>query len=110
MVAERYCLLPRRVLSLPGGTRPPDAFTAPKANPSGLSAIGLATAEGQVPPATALLTPAEENVLSYLCAVYSNMEIASFLGKAEPTVKHKVSACLRKFGVSSRMRLMAALR
>jgi hypothetical protein len=25
-------------------------------------------------------------------------------------VKHQVSACLRKFGLSSRMRLMAALR
>lgn len=37
-------------------------------------------------------------------------EIAGFLGKAEPTVKHQVSACLRKFGLTSRMRLMAALR
>jgi DNA-binding NarL/FixJ family response regulator len=109
MVAERYCLLPCRVLSLPSGTRPPDAFTAPNANPSGLSAIGLATAEGRVPP-DATLSPAEQNVLSYVCAGYSNKEIASFLGKAEPTVKHQVSACLRKFGLSSRMRLMAALR
>ena len=49
-------------------------------------------------------------MLTYVCAGYSNKEIASFLGKAEPTVKHQVSACLRKFGVSSRMRLMAALR
>lgn len=56
------------------------------------------------------LTPAEERVLSYLCAGYSNKEIARFLGKAETTVKHQVSACLRKFGLSSRMRLMAALR
>ncbi|MDB6165496.1 MAG: Regulatory protein luxR family [Lacunisphaera sp.] len=56
------------------------------------------------------LTAAEQNVLSYVCAGYSNKEIASFLGKAEPTVKHQVSACLRKFGLSSRMRLMAALR
>jgi DNA-binding NarL/FixJ family response regulator len=55
------------------------------------------------------LSAAEAEVLSYLCAGYSNKEIAGFLGKAEPTVKHQVSACLRKFGLSSRMRLMAAL-
>lgn len=58
----------------------------------------------------AALTDAERRVLSYVCAGYSNKEIAIFLHKAEPTVKHQVSACLRKFGVSSRMRLMAALR
>jgi DNA-binding NarL/FixJ family response regulator len=56
------------------------------------------------------LTAAEQHVLAYVCAGYSNKEIASFLGKAEPTVKHQVSACLRKFGLSSRLRLMAALR
>jgi len=61
-------------------------------------------------PAGEPITPAEQRVLSYVCAGYSNKEIASFLGKAEPTVKHQVSACLRKFGLSSRMRLMAALR
>jgi DNA-binding NarL/FixJ family response regulator len=62
------------------------------------------------PPTQEPLTHAERAVLSYLCAGYSNKEIARFLGKAEPTVKHQVSACLRKFGLSSRMRLMAALR
>ena len=62
------------------------------------------------PPTQDPVTPAEQRVLSYLCAGYSNKEIAIFLGKAEPTVKHQVSACLRKFGLSSRMRLMAALR
>ena len=56
------------------------------------------------------LSPAEGKVLAYVCAGYSNKEIATLLGKAEATVKHQVSACLRKFGVSSRMRLMAALR
>ena len=61
-------------------------------------------------PTTDRVTPAEQRVLSYVCAGYSNKEIAVFLGKAEPTVKHQVSACLRKFGLSSRMRLMAALR
>jgi DNA-binding NarL/FixJ family response regulator len=62
------------------------------------------------PPSLEPVTPAEQEVLAYLCAGYSNKEIARFLGKAEPTVKHQVSACLRKFGLSSRMRLMAALR
>ncbi len=62
------------------------------------------------PPTHERLTPAEHHVLSYVCAGYSNKEIAAFLGKAEPSVKHQVSACLRKFGLSSRTRLMAALR
>jgi DNA-binding NarL/FixJ family response regulator len=62
------------------------------------------------PPTSEPITAAEQQVLSYVCAGYSNKEIAQFLGKAEPTVKHQVSACLRKFGLSSRMRLMAALR
>ncbi|HEX7630794.1 MAG TPA: helix-turn-helix transcriptional regulator [Lacunisphaera sp.] len=62
------------------------------------------------PPTLEPLTAAEHDVLPYVCAGYSNKEIAAFLGKAEPTVKHQVSACLRKFGLSSRMRLMAALR
>jgi DNA-binding NarL/FixJ family response regulator len=56
------------------------------------------------------LTPAERRVLVYLCAGYSNKEIASALGRAEATVKHQVSACLRKLGVPSRARLIAALR
>ena len=62
------------------------------------------------PPLLERLTPAEHSVLAYICAGYSNKEIATLLGKAEPTVKHQVSACLRKFGVTSRTRLMAALR
>jgi DNA-binding NarL/FixJ family response regulator len=62
------------------------------------------------PPTLEPVTPAEQEVLAYVCAGYSNKEIAQFLGKAEPTVKHQVSACLRKFGLSTRTRLMAALR
>ena len=62
------------------------------------------------PPTLEPITPAEREVLAYVCAGYSNKEIAHFLGKSEPTVKHQVSACLRKFGLPSRMRLMAALR
>ena len=48
-------------------------------------------------------------MLSYVCAGYSNKEIAAFLGKSEPTVKNQVSSCLRKFRLTSRMRLMAAV-
>jgi DNA-binding NarL/FixJ family response regulator len=70
------------------------------ADRAGLTARPLPTA----------LTPAEQEVLAYLCAGYSNKEIAALLNKAEPTVKHQVSACLRKYGVPSRMRLMAVLR
>ena len=62
------------------------------------------------PPTAEPISPAEHDVLSYVCAGYSNKEIAVLLHKAEPTVKHQVSACLRKFGLSSRTRLMAALR
>jgi DNA-binding NarL/FixJ family response regulator len=62
------------------------------------------------PPDSTPLTAAEQAVLAYVCAGYSNKEIARFLGKSEPTVKHQVSACLRKCGLSSRTRLMAALR
>jgi DNA-binding NarL/FixJ family response regulator len=62
------------------------------------------------PPTLEPVTPAEQRVLAYVCAGYSNKEIAAFLDKSEPTVKHQVSSCLKKFGLSSRMRLMAALR
>lgn len=80
MIADRYCLLPRPVRAAAGG------FPA-----------------GQ-------LTPAEHRVLEHLCAGYSNKEIAAALGKAEPTVKHQVNSILQKAGLSSRTRLIAALR
>jgi len=57
-----------------------------------------------------VIAPAERRVLMYLCAGHSNKEIAHELGRAEPTIKHQVSACLRKFGQPSRARLIAALR
>lgn len=56
------------------------------------------------------LSPAERRVLVYLCAGWSNKEIASELGRAEATIKHQVSGCLRKMGQPSRARLIAALR
>jgi DNA-binding NarL/FixJ family response regulator len=79
MVAERYCLLPR---PLP-------------ADVSGLTSDPL--------------TGAERRVLAYVRAGYSNKEIAGRLNRAEATIKHQVSSSMRKFGLTSRMRLMAVL-
>ncbi len=79
MALERYCLLPRP-----------------------LPSVGPALASRP-------LTPAERRVLEFVCAGYSNKEIAAHLQRAEPTIKHQVSSCMRKFGLSSRMRLMAAV-
>ncbi|MBI2512497.1 MAG: response regulator transcription factor [Opitutae bacterium] len=59
---------------------------------------------------TVLLTPAEKRVLHLVQLGLSNKEIASALGRAEPTIKNQVSSCLRKFRVPSRARLMALLR
>lgn len=60
-------------------------------------------------PLLAGLSPAERVVASCLRRGLSNKEIARLLGKSEFTVKHQVSACLAKFGVGSRTRLMALL-
>ena len=56
------------------------------------------------------LSPAERVVVHYLAQGLSNREIATALGKSEATVKHQVSACLRKCGVRTRSRLIAMLR
>ncbi len=56
------------------------------------------------------LTQAERRVLTLLLEGLSNKEISSLLGRAEPTIKHQVSSCLRKFGVPSRARLVAVAR
>ncbi len=56
------------------------------------------------------LTPSEAAVAMQVRQGLSNREIALTLGKAEATVKHQVSACLRKFGVGTRTRLIALLR
>lgn len=82
MMRERYCLLP---LPLDGQQ---------------VALLGPVTQ----------LTQAERQVLEYLGAGYSNKEIAAHLGKAEPTIKNQVAACLHKLGVSTRARLIAALR
>lgn len=56
------------------------------------------------------LTSAEQRVCELLLQGLSNKEIASALDRAEPTIKNQVASILRKFGVPSRMRLMALLR
>ena len=58
----------------------------------------------------ARLTPEERRVLEWVCAGYSNKEIATILNKAVPAVKNQVASCLHKLGVPSRARLIAALR
>lgn len=52
-------------------------------------------------------TPAEQLVAVHVVEGLSNKEIAAILGKAEPTVKHQISALLSKAGVHSRVRFVA---
>ncbi|MBA4137224.1 MAG: hypothetical protein C0518_07900 [Opitutus sp.] len=56
------------------------------------------------------LTAAEQRVCDLLLRGLSNKEIASELGRAEPTIKNQVAAVLRKHAVPSRARLLALLR
>jgi DNA-binding CsgD family transcriptional regulator len=60
--------------------------------------------------AVSRLTSEERRVLEWVCAGYSNKEIAVILDKAVPTVKNQVASCLHKLGQPSRTRLIAALR
>ncbi len=56
------------------------------------------------------LTPAEERVRDLVLQGLSNKEIASELNRAEPTIKNQVASILRKHGMPSRARLIAAFR
>jgi len=56
------------------------------------------------------LTQAEMRVMALIRQGLSNKEISSVLGRAEPTIKHQVSACLKKYQVPSRSRLIAVAR
>ncbi|HVS53978.1 MAG TPA: helix-turn-helix transcriptional regulator [Opitutaceae bacterium] len=56
------------------------------------------------------LTAAERSVARHIRAGRTNREIAARMKKSESTVKRLVSACLRKFRVPTRARLMALLR
>jgi DNA-binding NarL/FixJ family response regulator len=55
------------------------------------------------------LTPAERLVTVHMAQGLSNKEIAAALGRAEPTIKHQISASMRKLGVQSRCQLIVRL-
>ncbi|MBS0662521.1 MAG: helix-turn-helix transcriptional regulator [Verrucomicrobia bacterium] len=76
----------------------------------GWPTVTRASADGTLRGPIEPLTGAEQRVLSLLLEGLSNKEISTLLGRAEPTIKHQVSACLRKFGVPSRSRLVAVVR
>src|SRR5258708_5836083 len=59
------------------------------------------------PSMLATLSPAERLVAVHVAQGMSNKEIASLLGKAEPTVKHQVSSVLRSANVQSRCQFIA---
>ena len=56
------------------------------------------------------LTRAESAVVVLVRSGLTNREIAAQLGQPEATVKRHVSACLKKFRVPTRTRLIALLR
>ncbi|WP_415504718.1 response regulator transcription factor [Actinomyces slackii] len=55
------------------------------------------------------VTAAEQAVLDLLCEGYSNAEIAARLVVSEATVKTHVSHLMKKFSVSSRLKLVVAV-
>lgn len=55
------------------------------------------------------VTEAEQAVLDLLCEGYSNAEIADHLFISEATVKSHVSHLMKKYGVSSRLKLVVAV-
>jgi DNA-binding NarL/FixJ family response regulator len=95
-----------------------DLLSGPVSNPVrrelGLSATASwrELASGMAPSTreSGQLSPAEQVVLAQLRQGLSNREIAAALGKSERTVKNQVSACLAKYGVPTRARLIALLR
>ncbi|HVS53975.1 MAG TPA: LuxR C-terminal-related transcriptional regulator [Opitutaceae bacterium] len=58
----------------------------------------------------AQLTPTERALADLVCAGLSNKEIAARLGRSEGSVKVQLSGIFQKLGVTSRSRLMVALR
>lgn len=61
-----------------------------------------------LPSVHADVTEAELTVLNLLCEGYSNAEIAEQLFVSEATVKSHVSHLMKKYGVSSRLKLVVA--
>lgn len=57
----------------------------------------------------ARLTPAERLVAAHVAQGLSNKEISTALQRAEPTIKHQISAAMQKFGVQSRCQLIVRL-
>lgn len=55
------------------------------------------------------VTEAEQGVLDLLCEGYSNAEIADHLFISEATVKSHVSHLMKKYGVTSRLKLVVAV-
>lgn len=55
------------------------------------------------------ITEAEQAVLDLLCEGYSNAEIADQLFVSEATVKSHVSHLMKKYGVTSRLKLVVAV-
>ena len=55
------------------------------------------------------LTPAERLVAVHVAQGLSNKEISSAIGRAEPTIKHQISAAMQKLGVQSRCQLIVRL-
>lgn len=75
--------------------------------PSRPSFVAPASTVRATPAAAPDLTPAERRVYELLLRGLSNKEIASALGRAEPTIKNQVASVLRKHHVPSRARLLA---
>jgi DNA-binding NarL/FixJ family response regulator len=72
--------------------------------------VALAFAEERLSRSCGLfaeLTPAERLVATHVIAGLSNKEIASVLGKAEPTIKHQIASLMAKAGAHSRTRFVA---
>ena len=94
------------------GARFPGPMVAEK-QPRFVPASYLAGASCPLPGRTrevlAGLTPAERLVATHVAQGLSNKEIAAALGRAEPTIKHQISAAMQKLGVQSRCRLIVRL-
>lgn len=85
--------------------KPSEPFVAPAAN---WGEIVAGIDEGRL--LLDRLTAAERIVAGHIREGLTNPEIARVIGKSESTVKRHVSACLKKFRVPTRARLMALLR
>ncbi len=86
----------------------PPRLSAPETGEAGWADL-FASLDESADPKTAL-TRAESIVVVLVRSGLTNREIAAQLGQSEATVKRHVSACLKKFLVPTRTRLIALLR